>query len=83
MVSILFRAFSTVVTVAIAVVVSTTVGDGAEARLLGAIVIAAIIATVETFLVWAPKHSATFRRLLDPRSNLIGCGSAGVTSVPE
>jgi hypothetical protein len=72
MVPILFRAFSTIVTVVIAVVVSATVGDSSFGKVWAAVLIASVIALVEWLLIWAPKHSTVARKLLDRRSNMIG-----------
>lgn len=72
MVPILFRAFSTIVTVVIAVAVSATVGDSSSGKVWAAVLIAGVIALVEWLLIWAPKHSVIARRLLDRRSDMIG-----------
>ena len=72
MVPIAVRAFSTVVTVLVGVVVSTTTDDSPRSKIVAALVIAAVIAFVEWLLIWAPRHSALARRLLDPRSVMVG-----------
>ena len=72
MVPILFRAFSTVATVIIAVAVSATIGESATGKVWAAILIAAVIAAVEWLLIWTPKHSAVARKLLDPRAKMVG-----------
>jgi hypothetical protein len=72
MVQIIFRAFSTVVTVVIAVVVSATLDNSSFGKVLAAILIAAVIAAVEWLLIWTPKHYAVARKLLDRRTNMIG-----------
>jgi hypothetical protein len=72
MVPILFRAFSTIVTVVIAVIVTATVGDSSFGKVWAAVLIAGVIALVEWLLIWAPKHSVVARKLLDRRSDMIG-----------
>lgn len=72
MVPILFRAFSTVVTVVIAVGVAAQAGETASGKIWAAVLIAAVVGLVEWLLVWAPKHSALARRLLDPRAQMVG-----------
>jgi len=81
MVPILFRAFSTIVTVVIAVVVSATVGDSSLGKVSAAFFIAAVIALVEWLLIWTPKHSALARKLLDRRANMIGVWLQKVSKV--
>jgi len=72
MVQIIFRAFSTVVTVVIAVAVSATLGNSSVGKVLAAILIATVIAVVEWLLVWTPKHFPGARKLLDRRASMIG-----------
>jgi hypothetical protein len=71
-VPILFRAFTTLVTVLISVGVAAEMGDSTQGKIWSAVLIAFVIALVEGLLYWAPKHSALIRRLLDPRSAVIG-----------
>jgi uncharacterized membrane protein YvlD (DUF360 family) len=54
-VPILLRAFSTVVTVVIAVGVSAALGETAPGKIWAAVLIAAVIALVEWLLIWAPR----------------------------
>jgi hypothetical protein len=82
-VPILFRAFSTIVTVVIAVGVSASLGETAAGKIWAAVLIAAVIALVEWLLIWAPRHSAVARRLLDPRSALVGVWLQDVRRVLE
>jgi hypothetical protein len=77
------RAFSTVVTVVIAVGVSAALGETAPGKIWAAVLIAAVIALVEWLLIWAPRHSAVARRLLDPRSALVGVWLQEVRRVLE
>jgi len=72
MVPILFRAFSTIVTVVIAVVVSAVVGDSPLGKVWAAVLIAFVIALAEWLINWAPKHSALARKLLDNRASMVG-----------
>jgi hypothetical protein len=72
MVPILFRAFSTVITVAVAVVVAATLGNSSSGKIWAAIIIAIVIAATEWLLIWTPKHFAVARKLLDPRANMVG-----------
>jgi hypothetical protein len=82
-VPILFRAFSTVVTVVVAVGVAAALGETAAGKIWAAVLIAAVIALVEWLLVWAPGHSAVARRLLDPRSTWVGVWLQDVRKVLE
>ncbi|RZU50344.1 hypothetical protein EV385_2113 [Krasilnikovia cinnamomea] len=72
MLQVLFRAFVTVFTVATGVTVSTLWGDSSGGKLLAASVIAVVVGLVEWLMIWTPKHSALARRLLDPRSVVVG-----------
>lgn len=72
MVQIIFRAFSTVVTAMIAVLVFATVGETPSGKLWTAVITASVIALVEWLIIWTPKHFAVARKLLDPRASMIG-----------
>lgn len=78
---IFFRAFSTLVTVAIAVTVAAVWGDSPGGKILAAVLIAAVIGIVEWLLIWTPKHSAAARRVLDPRSVVAGVWMQDVVAV--
>lgn len=71
-VEIYFRAFSTLITAVIAVIVSARLGDTTAGKIWAAVFIAAVIAIAELFLNWIPKHSVAARKLLDARSNMVG-----------
>lgn len=79
MVGVIVRATSTIITVVVAVAVSSTLGDTASGRIWAAVLIAILIGLVESLLIWAPKHSALARRLLDPRSVHVGVWMQRVT----
>jgi hypothetical protein len=81
MVAVLFRGFSTVVTVVIAVIVSAVWGDSTAGKIWAAVIIAAVIGLVEWMLIWAPKHWAVARRILDPRSVMTGVWIQDVVAV--
>lgn len=66
------RAFSTVITVAIAVVVTASTGDSWQGKIVAALIIAGVIAFVEWYIVWAPAHIAWARRRLDVRAVMLG-----------
>jgi hypothetical protein len=72
MVDILRRAFLTVTTVVISIIVSANLGDSAAGKIWTAVFIALFVALVEWFVIWAPEHVAFARRLLDPRASLLG-----------
>jgi hypothetical protein len=72
MAPIVFRAFVTVLTVAVGLAAGSLWGDTNRGKLLAAAVIAAAVALVEWLMVWTPRHSAVARRLLDNRSVMTG-----------
>lgn len=79
MIPIILRALSTVITVVVAVAVAAHWGDSNGGKVLSAVLIAIVIALVEAAMIWAPKHSARARRLLDPRSIMVGIWVQEVT----
>ena len=72
MTQIVFRAFVTVLTVTVGLVAASLWGETGRGKLLTAVVIAAVVALVEWLMIWAPRHWAAARRLLDRRSVMIG-----------
>ena len=80
MVGVAIRAFSTVIAVVIAVTVASVFGDTAAGKVWAAALIAAVIGAIEWFQIWAPKHSAVVRRLLDPRFVHVGVWLQRVTT---
>jgi hypothetical protein len=58
--------------VLIAVVASAEFGNTPAGKVSAAVLIAVTIALVEWLLIWTPKHFAAARRILDPRSKLVG-----------
>jgi hypothetical protein len=68
MVPIAVRAFSTVFAVVVAVLVSARWGETSTGKIVAAVIIAVSIGAIEGFMLWAPRHLAWARRLLDPRS---------------
>jgi hypothetical protein len=72
LVPILFRAFSTVVTVAVAVIVTSRIGESWQGKIVAALLVACVIAFIEWFMVWGPTHFARIRQLLDVRAVMLG-----------
>jgi hypothetical protein len=72
MLFIVFRALNAVFAVAVAIMVSTRLGESTVGKLVTVATTAGVVALSEWLMIWAPKHSAAARRLLDPRSILTG-----------
>jgi hypothetical protein len=67
--------------VVISVAVAESLGESAGGKVFAAFLIAAFICVVEWSLVYAPRHWAFARRLLDPKSKLEGVWTQNVTRV--
>jgi hypothetical protein len=79
MVQVIVRALTTVLAVVVGVAVSaSSLGDSGGGKVVAAALIASIVALLEWLLIWAPKHSARARRMLDPRSLMVGVWSQDV-----
>jgi hypothetical protein len=73
MFQVILRGLTTVLAVAVGVAVSaSSLGDSGGGKVVAAVIIAALVALLEWLIIWAPKHSVRARRLLDPRSLMIG-----------
>lgn len=72
MLFIVFRALNAVFAVAVAIVVSTRLGDSDAGKLVTVSITAGIVALSEWGMDWGPKHFAWVRRKLDPRSIFAG-----------
>ena len=82
MVAPVLRAIASIVTVIVAVAVSSSWGDDAG-KLVAAITGAVIIAIIEWFVQWSPRHLAWARGLLDPRAQWTGVWTQEVELVSD
>ena len=79
MTSAIIRAIGSVLTVIVAVQVTSSAGDSDSAKIVAAIISAAVIAAVEWFVWWSPKRLEWARERLDPRAVWLGAWVQTVT----
>jgi len=72
MLQVFIRALTTVLTVVVSISITAAAGDTPAGRVLAALVIAALIASIEGLFLWLPNHNRLLRKLLDPRSVMCG-----------
>ena len=62
------RGVGSVLTVIVAILVTTRVGEAATAKILAAVISAAVLISLEWFVRWSPMHIQWARHRLDERS---------------
>src|SRR5688572_16863668 len=67
-----FRAANAIFAVVVALLVSSRFGESATGNLLTIVITSGVVALFEFLMVWAPKHFAWVRQLLDPRAVFVG-----------
>lgn len=68
MVEVTVRAVASVVTVVVAILATTQWGESPESKLIAAVMSAVVIASIEWFVRWSPRHIRWARRLFDTRA---------------
>lgn len=72
MVASMVRGIGSVLTVVVAILVTTRVGETATAKILATAISAAVLIVLEWFVRWSPRHLQWARRRLDERSRWTG-----------